>query len=189
VDQVVEIVAEVVVGLLQCVCIHVEVLAQHADQFKLQMVLLELDEPRRVLNLFVKAPYLVHENVSAKTQHVLLVGAEWKELVELFIIDYFVSEESVAQLNDCLLGPPDLGQQFDLHHFEHLEDDKGLDVGHLLSKVADERSLTDKVPRLLEMMVFECAKCAVHEVLDLLDVLRWRDSVELLLDFGTVLLW
>lgn len=43
-----------------------------------------------------------------ETKLVLLASTEREKFVELFIIDDFVLEEAVAQLNDCLLWPANL---------------------------------------------------------------------------------
>lgn len=126
--------------------------------------------------------------MGVKVDDVLLLGAEWEELVELFVVYDLVAEEPVAQLDDGLLWPSNLRQELDLYHLQHFKYDQRLNIRDLLAKVANEGRLTDKVPCLPIVVISECAECPIHKVLNLLDILRRRDAIELLLDVQTILL-
>lgn len=104
----VHLIVQVIICFLECIGILVEVLTDATDHFELKLFLLEFNELACVLDFLVEIPCLVEEDMRVETKLVLLASTEREKFVELFIIDDFVLEEAVAQLNDCLLWPANL---------------------------------------------------------------------------------
>ena len=105
------------------------ILRELAEDFELEVVLPELDEPRLVLDLLVEAPNLVDEHGSLEGHGVLLLRAEGEHLVVVLVVDDLVEEVPVAELDHRLLWPPNFGEQLDLGHLEDLKDDQCVNVG------------------------------------------------------------
>ena len=64
--QLVNLIALVIISLLQHLGIPIIVLTLHAHHLKLEVILTELNQARVVFHLFVKAPGLVHEKGALK---------------------------------------------------------------------------------------------------------------------------
>ena len=95
-------------------------------------------------------------------------------------------KKSVWKLNNSLLRSPYFCHELYLNHFQHFKNNKSLYVRYLLPKVADEWSLTHKVPCFCKMVIVECTQCPENEIFNFLDVFRRFYPVEVFLNLFAV---